>query len=138
MSLGVGGSIVLRFTDNSLTTSGDTNYDLWVFEIGGAIEPTHVEISTNGSTWISVGNAGGATDGVDIDAYIGSGVILGQQYSYVRLTDYAAGSGWPFAGADIDAVGAISSAPPVVPEPATAALLGLGILGVTVRRFRRS
>lgn len=133
VSLGWGGQLVLQFTDNSLTTSGDSAFDLWIFEIGAAVEPTWVDISVDGTNWISVGEVGGATAGIDIDAYIGSGIVAWEQYSYVRLTDQNKQlSGSPFAGADIDAVGAISSAPPVtqVPEPGTLALFGAALFGL--------
>ena len=141
VSLGWGGSLVLRFTDNSLTTSGDADDDLWIFEIGGAVEPTDVDISTDGISWISVGFVGGATAGIDIDAFTASGVVIGAQYSYVRLTDRDARlSGTPFAGADIDAVGAISSAAAVLPAPGTLGLAGfsLAALGFLRRRALRS
>lgn len=82
VSLGIEGQLILQFTDNSLTTSGDDSNDLWVFEIGDEIEPTSVAISTNGIDWIDVGGTLGATSGIDIDAYVSSGV-----YSYVKLTD---------------------------------------------------
>jgi hypothetical protein len=45
VALGSGGSLTVQFTDNSLTTSGDASLDLWVFEIGNAIEPANVDIS---------------------------------------------------------------------------------------------
>lgn len=130
VSLGVHGTLDLAFTDNALTTSGDSADDLWVFEIGSAVEPTDVWVSTDGSTWISVGYAGGATDGVDLDAYIGSGITAGAKYSYVRLQDKNGNDSYPFAGADIDAVGAIASTAvphPSVPEPNGLALLTLGV-----------
>lgn len=136
VSLGWGGELILRFTDNSLTTSGNNEIDLWIFEIGAAVEPTKVDISVDGTNWISVGQVGGAKAGIDIDAYIGSGVVAWEKYSYVRLTDLTDPdhplSGSPFGGADIDAVGAISSAPPVtqVPEPGTLALLGAALFGL--------
>ena len=108
--LGDEGIIILQFTDNSLTTSGDEQKDLWIFEIGPIIEPTSVAISTNGSNWINVGFTDGSTSGVDIDEYINSGVIIGEKYSFVKLTDLLPHqSDAPYAGADIDAVGAISS-----------------------------
>jgi hypothetical protein len=109
VSLGdIPGELVLRFVDNSLTTSGTPADDLWVFEIGGAIEPTSVDISVDGLSWIAIGDTGGATSGIDIDSI--AGVVPGERYSYVRLRELRPlQSGSPFAGADIDAVGAISS-----------------------------
>jgi hypothetical protein len=115
VSLGDAGVLICKFTDNSLTTSGDNSYDLWIFEIGDQIEPTSVAISTNGSDWINVGYTSGATSGIDIDAYINSGVVKQERYSFVKLTDLMPHqSGSPYEGADIDAVGAISSASPVI------------------------
>lgn len=144
VSLGIGGTLDLRFTDNSLTTSGDGAMDLWIFEIGGQVEPTYLYLSQDGMNWISIGQVGGATSGVDIDAFIGSGITAGMSYSYVRLVDTGIGlSGYPFAGADIDAVGAIASAAPVIsaPEPGALALFGLGLVligGVSLRnRYSR-
>jgi len=140
VSLGDEGVLVVKFTDNSLTTSRDNSDDLWVFEIGSAIEPTLVDISTNGLDWINVGSTGGGTSGIDIDAYISSGIVLGEKYSYVRLTDLLPHqSGSPYEGADIDAVGAISSTGPVVPIPGSLWLLGSGLLGlVGITRKKKS
>lgn len=133
VSLGRGGSLLLQFTDNSLTTSGDSTEDLWIFEVGPAIESFNVQISTDNSTYIDLGNISGQPSGIDIDAFIGSGVVLGALYSYVLLTDVLPNqSGSPFAEADIDAVGAISSAPPVnpIPVPAAVWLFGSAMIGL--------
>jgi len=112
VSLGNGGTIILRFVDNSLTTSGSSSKDLWIFEVGPTVEATDVYISKDGENWISVGRVEGSTRGIDIDSYIGKGVIAGEQYFYVKLTDVADdnfGTSADSTGADIDAVGAISS-----------------------------
>ena len=114
VSLGEGGTLVLKFTDNSLTTSGDDSMDLWIFEVGPAVEATLVSISKDGANWIDVGRVEGSVSGIDIDAYTQNGVVAGEFYSYVRLTDVA--SDRATDGADIDAVGAISSGEPVSEE----------------------
>jgi hypothetical protein len=134
VALGNGGLIILRFTDNSLTTSGNADHDLWIFEVGPQVENMQVSISTDGTNFISVGDVSGQPTGVDIDHYVSpGGVQLWERYSYVRIVDLPPNtSSSPYAGADITAVGAISSAPPI-PIPATvwlfASVLGLGGLG---------
>lgn len=110
VSLGSGGSLVVRFTDNVLTGSGNSDIDLWVFEIGPDVEDMSIDISPDGRTWHSVGAIGGGRSGVDIDAF-GFGPTT--SFAYVRLTDdpnKGERSG-ATAGADIDAVGAISTRP---------------------------
>jgi hypothetical protein len=137
VSLGAGGTLTLHFTDNYLTGSDSAADDLWIFEIGQAVEATSVELSKNGTTWFSVGNVGGATSGVDLDSF---GYGSADQFSYVRLTDLGQTSGYS-AGADIDAVGAISTVrqtPPTgAPEPATLALFGAGMAGLGFLRKKR-
>lgn len=141
-SLGVGGSLVVRFTDNVLFGSDSTALDLWIFETGPDIEDTFVDVSADGVNWSSVGMVGGSTSGVDIDAF---GFGSTDLFYYVRLTDDPnEGDGSPGAsnigstvGADIDAIGAISTAP-AVPVPA-AGWLGLTAflaLGRWARRRR--
>ena len=116
VSMGLDGTLVLKFTDNSLTTSGDNEPDLWIFEIGDLSENVKVEISIDGSSWIFVGNTNknSQLQGVDIDSYIGSGIVHGARYSYIKLTDLRSEpNNPPFVGAEIDAVGAIASSTPV-------------------------
>ena len=142
------GYVTVKFTDNALTTSGDNLADLFVFEIGssggGVIESFQVEISKDANSWIDLGIVSGdAVVGLDIDGV--AGVNLGDKFSFVRVTDAPGGanSGNPFGGPDIDAIGAISSAPPpvdpptgVVPLPAAgwALLSGLAMLAGFRRR----
>lgn len=142
VSLGDGGFLTLRFTDNSLTGSNSPALDLWIFEIGPDVEDTYVDISKNGIDWHSIGKVGGSTSGIDIDAY---GWSTSDIFSFVRLTDDPnegqQGSGGTI-GADIDAVGAISSAAPAVPLPPSVLLFGSGLawlagLGVRHHAARR-
>ena len=128
-SLGNYGSLVLRFNDNFLTTSGDSSSDIYIFEVGGGSENVDVSISTDNVNWIYIGRVKAGTQGIDIDSK--TGVIQNQLYSYVKLVDvgneYFTGD---YAGADIDAVGAIFS----VPEPTTLCMLSLGTLGLLRKR----
>lgn len=107
VSLGFGGSLTLQFVDNLLTGSGNAQPDLMVFE-SGEIESVLVEISRDGSTFFDVGIVGGLQNSIDIDS---SGFGTQDRFAFVRLTDLRQGdSQSPSAGADIDAVGALSSA----------------------------
>ncbi|MCP5144585.1 MAG: hypothetical protein H6978_07145 [Gammaproteobacteria bacterium] len=130
VSLGDGGILTLQFTDNSLTASGDAWPDLHVFEVGTVTEIFNVAISADGNDWIDLGNVQGQPTSIDIDA--NPRVQYGVQYIYVRLSDVPPNqSGAPFGEADIDAVGAISSAPPVtvVPLPPAWVLFGSVMVG---------
>lgn len=110
ISLGSGGRIIIKFTNNKLTGSDDTSPDLHIFEIGTGVEDTFVDISIDGTNWYSVGKVEGATDSIDIDAF---GFTSSNEFSYVRLTDdpNEGGTSGSTIGADIDAVGAISTTP---------------------------
>lgn len=132
ISLGVGGSLTVQFTDNYLTGSDSAADDLWIFEIGPDIEDTFVEVSSDGVNWTSVGKVFGSTFGVDVDAYGFNSTSL---LSHVRLTDDVAEgeTDGGTVGADIDAIGAISTT--VVPAPPAVWLL-LTAIGVLVARRR--
>lgn len=137
VTLGDGGEIVLQFLDNVLTGSGDANFDLWIFEVGPDVEDTFVEVSDDGMNWTSVGKVAGATAGIDIDAF---GFSTQSALRFVKLIDdpnegQQSGQG-PFVGADIDAVGAISTrfVPPTgMNEPSVALLLCFALL-LSIRR----
>lgn len=137
VSLGDGGSITLKFTDNLLTGSGSASLDLWIFEVGPDVEDTYVDISKDGAIWYSVGKVGGATAGVDIDSF---GYGISDQFAYVRLTDdpLADADSGSTVGADIDAVGAISTVA-AIPEPEIYAMMGvgLGLMGWAARRRKQ-
>ena len=108
VSLGSGGGITLQFLDNALTGSGNATPDLWIFEVGGDVEATFVEISKDGLRWFAVGKSPGGTGGIDIDAF---GFRPQDRFYYVRLRDDPSqgDTTGPSVGADIDAVGVISS-----------------------------
>lgn len=119
VSLGEQGSITLKFTDNALIASGNARNDLAIYESGAEPEATKIEISHNGVQWIDLGVTDALFHTIDIDAFYSQGVQVGVPYFYVRLTDIVDGTedngnadpdgGQPFSGADIDAIGAIST-----------------------------
>ena len=136
VSLGDSGVLILQFIDNSLTTSGDDNPDLHIFEVGAVVERMNVAISTNNIDWIDIGFWEGQPASINIDGV--SGVIASELYSYIRLTDDPSRNqtGFPFGEADIDAVGAISSGAAVVPIPAAMWLFISGIVGLMWKGHR--
>jgi len=129
VSLGSGGLLELEFLDNSLANSGDTIKDLHVFEIGSTLEDTFVAIrpdtptaallnpliyDTNGDGFYEIGKVFGATSSIDIDSFFPPAPPGTYRFDAVQLIDDPA-QGETFGdtvGADIDAVGAITSAPP--------------------------
>lgn len=103
-SLGCGGELVLKFIDNALIDIPGP--DLYVFEVGPAIEPTALAISQDGRDWIRIGRIEGGKADIDIAPYVSSGA----EFRYVRMVDLKEQCGGGTPGADIDAVGAIGSA----------------------------
>ncbi len=103
-SLGCGGTLVLKFTDNALVDVPGP--DLYVFEIGPDVEPTALAISADGEAWTRVGRIEGGKAEVDIAPYTEPGAT----FRFVKLVDLGAHCGSDTPGADIDAVGAIGSA----------------------------
>jgi hypothetical protein len=103
-ALGHNGVLIVAFSKVMLVDGNGP--DLYVFEIGPMIEPFRVEISADGRSWIDLGVVRGQPSMLDI---AGKGAP-GQGYRYVRITDAGSRmSGSPYAGADIDAVGAINA-----------------------------
>jgi len=131
VALGSGGQIVLEFTDNFLTGSDSDALDLHIFEIGPDVEDTFVAISKDGVGWTEIGKVFGATSSIDIDAF---GFGSSDFFRFVRLTDDPS-EGQTIGntvGADIDAVGAITTVPRNdVPDSGSSALMiGLSLVGL--------
>lgn len=106
VSLGVGGSVTVAFTDNVLVDVPGP--DLVVFEVGPVMEAFTVEISEDGSTFVEVGTM--RRDEAAID--IGPVARPGARYTHVRLTDpgeHRSDRHRNNAGPDIDAVGAVGA-----------------------------
>jgi hypothetical protein len=155
LTLGRGGLVELLFTDNELTNSGDSNMDLHIFEVGPDVEDTYVAVrptletalllppgsDADGDGFYEVGTVAGATSAIDIDATF-TGFAAGQlRFNAVQLIDDP-NEGNPTGaavGADIDAVGALSSIRvPSVPGLGSSALVLCTALMIFVQRYSRS
>jgi len=129
--LGDGGSVKIGFTDNLLINSGDSDPDLWVFEVGTAVEPSRVAIrpmdaftlgevmsvglaDSNNDGFFEVGGIAGATSSVDIDSFL-PGYANGElKFDAVEISDVAGDSDFcngNTPGSDIDAVCALFTQP---------------------------
>ena len=106
VSLGKGGTLVLKFTDNVLVDGPGP--DLHIFELNTDAEDIFVWISRDGKIFIPVGKVSKQTPSIDIRPYAQPGAT----YSYIKLRDNPAQGEQegPTVGADIDAVGAINTA----------------------------
>ncbi len=105
VTLGCGGTLVLKFVDNVLIDVEGS--DLYIFEVGKAVEPTFVAISKDGKEWVEIGKISGGKASVDISPF----VKPGEEYQYVALVDLksSCGTNESGPGADIDAVGAMGT-----------------------------
>ena len=100
LTLGTGGVVVLEF---GVYITDGPGVDLYLFEIGPNVEATKVELSDDLKNWVYVGDADGATDGVDINGKVPNGA----KYRYMRLTDLETHKGSSTPGADLDAVAVV-------------------------------
>jgi hypothetical protein len=132
VALGVGGTITFRMS-TAFIIGGTSAPDLLIYEIGptegGTAERTSVSISKNGTDWNNVGVASGGTFGIDIDGF---GFTTNDIFQYVRLADFTGNAGRP-AGADIDAIAAVST----IPEPSSSFLIALGLPLLLAKLLRR-
>jgi len=131
LSLGKGGTLRLGFVNNQMTNSGTTAPDLWVFEVGTAAEQTTVALrpvnlatraalvaagfpDIEGEGYFTVGLIAGSTTAVDVDAFLPGYAEGDLRFDAVQLKDDQDGDcAGAVTGADIDAVCALSTAPPV-------------------------
>jgi len=103
LSLSCGGSATFEFVYNRLTDiEGD---DLFIYELDSEVEPTKVEISKDGRTWVDVGQTLGGKSAIDIAPY----VKKGEKFRFIRLTDLKFACYGDFPGADIDAISIIGT-----------------------------
>jgi len=125
------GSVTLGFTNNTLINSGNSDPDLFVFEIGPAVEGSSIELrplnqatedllisqgipDADGDGFYDFGSIGGATASVDIDEIIGDFAFNAVQFDAIQITDIPGSCSGSTPGADIDAVCALSSLPCVI------------------------
>lgn len=131
LSLGKGGTLRLGFTNNQMINSGDGASDLWLFEVGFASERSSialrpVDLATrtalinagmpdeDGEGYFTVGVIEGSTTGFDVDAAVPGQPNGALRFDAVQIRDAQnEDCSGPATGADIDAVCALSSAPPL-------------------------
>lgn len=126
VSLGEGGSITLGFNNNQIVNSGDSNPDVWVFEIGPLVEASQIELRPSDQNTVDILNSERIPDS-DLDGYFDFGVIAGStssldidsfvkgypyaelRFDAIQITDVPTECLGNTPGADIDAVCALSS-----------------------------
>ncbi|MCB9898851.1 MAG: DNRLRE domain-containing protein [Planctomycetes bacterium] len=110
VTLGKGGVLTLEFLDVSISGDGTPEPDLWIYERGGDVEDTYVDVSADLVAWTSVGKVLGSVSSIDLDGF-GIGPL--DLFRYVRLTDDPAEGAQAgcTVGADIDSVAALAPNP---------------------------
>jgi len=153
VSLGSGGLIELSFIDNVLTNSGNSALDIHIFEIGPDVEDTFLALrptsetlgllggfsDSNGDGFYEIGKVFGSTDSIDIDTIFtgfAAGILAFDAVQLIDDPSEGATSG-STVGADIDAVGAISTRRVTVPEPSIVILMCIGLTGFSYRLCNR-
>jgi hypothetical protein len=130
-----GGFITVQFINNVLTGSGDSDFDLFVGEVGSVVETINVSISRDGTNFFSVGQLSGQDRAIDIDPFlISNGFSATDTFRFVRIDDVA---GQPTnqgsnPGADIDFIAALSGNE--IPVPAGVWLFGSAVAAFAARR----
>jgi len=134
VSLGGGGFIKLGFTNNTLVNSGTDDPDLFIFEIGPAVEGSFIElrplnqstedlviaegiVDSDGDGFYEFGSVGGSTADVDIDSFFENAPGSSLLFDAIKITDDGSGCGGTTPGADIDGVCALSSLPCSIGAP---------------------
>lgn len=103
LSLGCGGELTLAFGFERLTNGEGP--DLEIVEFTDNVEPTRVDISTDGRSWRTVGEIGPGRLRLDISAV----ASRGETFRYVRLSDlYSQCEEGAYPGAEIDSVKALN------------------------------
>ena len=80
LCMGMNGVLILGFDSLIYDGPGD---DVYVFEVGPAVEETKVEVSSDLTAWYEIGIAEGRTAGLDMSGKVPSG----SSFCYVRITD---------------------------------------------------
>ena len=97
LCMGKNGILTVGFDTAIYDGPGD---DVYVFEVGGFVEETRVELSDDLATWYEIGVVEGSTAGLDIAGK----VPAGSGFRYVRLSDTGNNPDGDWPGADIDAI----------------------------------
>jgi hypothetical protein len=122
LSLPTGSYITVRFTDETIF-NGSGN-DIFIQEIGAAGDEANVYVSTNGSNFTFLGVArDGGTTALDLSA-----IGFTSQVSYVKIMGLDNHGASP--GFDVVNVQGLPGSVSPIPEPATGAMLlmGLGLI----------